>query len=172
MSLSALVQYSVFLIVVVALVKPLGAYMSRVFQGQNTWPNFVLRPVERLIYKITRVDAAVEMDWKQYALAFIVFGLVGTIATYLILRLQNFLPFAGLTSAHRATAITPDLALNTAISFSTTTTWQAYGGETTLSYFSQTVGLAVQNFLAGASGLAVGVAFIRGLAREHWFWLG
>jgi K+-transporting ATPase ATPase A chain len=172
MSLPALVQYSVFLIVVVALVKPFGGYMARVFEGKKTWPDFVLRPFERFIYKITRVDAAVEMSWKEYASSFIIFSLVGTVATYLVLRLQYLLPFFGLTSAHLAIPMTPDLAMNTAISFSTTTTWQAYGGETTLSYLSQTVGLAVQNFLAGAGGLAVGVAFIRGLAREQTDHLG
>jgi K+-transporting ATPase ATPase A chain len=167
MSLPALAQYSVFLIVVLTLVKPFGGYMACVFAGQKTWPDLFLRPCERLIYKITRVDSTMEMNWKQYALAFITFSLVGTIATFLILRFQSLLPYFGLTSAHLTTPMTPDLAANTAISFSTTTTWQAYGGETTLSYFSQTFGLAVQSFLAGAGGLAVGVAFIRGLAREN-----
>ena len=140
--------------------------MARIFQGERTWLDFLLRPVERLIYKLTRVNATSEMNWKEYALSFIVFSLAGTISTYLILRCQYLLPYFGLTSAYLATPMTPDLTLNTAISFSTTTTWQAYGGETTLGYFSQTVGLAVQNFLAGAGGLAIGVAFIRGLARE------
>jgi K+-transporting ATPase ATPase A chain len=166
MSLPAIVQYSVFLIIVLILVKPFGGYMARVFEGQRTWPDFVLRPFERLIHKLTRVDASVEMNWKEYAYSFIIFGLVGTISIYLILRLQYLLPYFGLTSAYLTTPMTSDLALNTAISFSTTTTWQAYGGETSLSYLSQTVGLTVQNFLAGAGGLAVGVAFIRGLARE------
>jgi K+-transporting ATPase ATPase A chain len=146
--------------------------MARVFQGQKTWPDFVLRPVERLIYKITRVDATAEMSWKEYAFSFIIFGLAGTLATFLILRFQYLLPYFGLTAARLATPMTSDLALNTAISFSTTTTWQAYSGEKTLSYFSQTVGLAVQNFLAGAGGLAVGVAFIRGFARERTDHLG
>jgi K+-transporting ATPase ATPase A chain len=167
MSLPALVQYSVFLVVVLALVKPLGGYMARVFEGQKTWLGFALRPFERFIYKVTRVDADAEMNWKEYATSFIVFGLAGTIVTYLILRLQFLLPYFGLTSAHITTPMTPDLAHNTAISFSTTTTWQAYGGETTMSYLSQSVGLAAQNFLAGAAGLAVGVAFIRGFAREN-----
>ncbi|HEX7529819.1 MAG TPA: potassium-transporting ATPase subunit KdpA [Pyrinomonadaceae bacterium] len=160
------IQCGVFLLLVIALVKPLGGYMARIFQGERTWLDFLLRPVERLIYKLTRVNATSEMNWKEYALSFIVFSLAGTISTYLILRCQYLLPYFGLTSAYLATPMTPDLTLNTAISFSTTTTWQAYGGETTLGYFSQTVGLAVQNFLAGAGGLAIGVAFIRGLARE------
>jgi potassium-transporting ATPase potassium-binding subunit len=172
MSWPSFLQYGVFLLVIVALVKPLGGYMARVFTGQKTWLDFILRPFERIIYKLTRVDAVKEMNWKEYALSFIIFSLVGTIATYLILRSQHFLPYFGLTSEYLTTPVTQDLSLNTAISFSTTTTWQAYGGETTLSYFSQTVGLAVQNFLAGAGGLAVGVAFIRGLAREKTDHLG
>jgi K+-transporting ATPase ATPase A chain len=172
MSLFALVQYSAFLVVVIVLVKPFGGYIARVFQQQKTWPDFVLRPVERLIYKIIRVDATAEMNWKEYAFSFIIFSLVGTITTFLILRFQYLIPYFSLTSAHLTTPMTSDLALNTAISFSTTATWQAYGGEATLSYCSQTVGLAVQNFLAGAAGLAVGVAFIRGLAREHTNYLG
>jgi K+-transporting ATPase ATPase A chain len=172
MSWQSFLQYGVFLLVIVALVKPLGGYMARVFTGQKTWLDVVLRPVERIIYKLTRVDAVKEMNWKEYAVSFIIFSLVGTIAIYLILRCQHLLPYFGLTSADLTTPMTRDLALNTAISFSTTTTWQAYGGETTLSYFSQTVGLAVQNFLAGAGGLAVGVAFIRGLAREKTEHLG
>jgi K+-transporting ATPase ATPase A chain len=167
MNVPSSIQCGVFLLLVIALVKPLGGYMARIFQGERTWLDFLLRPVERLIYKLTRVNATSEMNWKEYALSFIVFSLVGTISTYLILRCQYLLPYFGSTSAYLVTPITTDLALNTAISFSTTTTWQAYGGETTLSYFSQTVGLTVQSFLAGAAGLAVGVAFIRGLAREN-----
>jgi K+-transporting ATPase ATPase A chain len=146
--------------------------MARVFTGQKTSLDFVLRPLERIIYKLTRVEAVKEMNWKEYAVSFIIFSLVGTIATYLILRSQHLLPYFGLTSECLTTPMTQDLSMNTAISFSTTTTWQAYGGEATLSYFSQTVGLAVQNFLAGAGGLAVGVAFIRGLAREKTEHLG
>jgi K+-transporting ATPase ATPase A chain len=172
MSWRSFLQYGVFLLVIVALVKPLGGYMARVFTGQKTSLDFVLRPLERIIYKLTRVDAVKEMNWKEYAVSFIIFSLVGTIATYLILRSQHLLPYFGLTSEYLTTPVTQDLSLNTAISFSTTTTWQAYGGETTLTYFSQTVGLAVQNFLAGAGGLAAGVAFIRGLEREKTNHLG
>jgi K+-transporting ATPase ATPase A chain len=141
--------------------------MARVFERQHTWPDRLLIPLEKLIYKLTRVDPTSEMNWKQYASSFVVFGLVGTVVTYLILRLQFLLPLFQSTAPHLITTMTPDLALNTSISFATTTTWQAYGGETTLSYFSQIAGLGVQNFLAGASGLAVGMAFIRGLARER-----
>lgn len=165
MSLANVTQYGVFLLVVLALVKPLGGYMTRVFEGTRTWLDFLLRPLERLIYRLSGVDPAVEMNWKQYAVSFVCFSFTGTVLLYLILRLQHLLPWYD--AAHLTTPITPDLAANTAVSFSTTTTWQAYGGETTMSYFSQLVGLTAQNFLAGGAGLAVGVAFIRGLAREQ-----
>ena len=165
MSLPNLLQYGVFLLIVSALVRPLGSYMTRVFEGQRTWLDFLLRPLERLIYKLTGVDPTFEMNWKQYALSFVLFSLTGTVLLYLILRLQSLLPWYD--AAHLTTPLTPDLAMNTAVSFSTTTTWQAYGGETTMSYFSQLAGLTAQNFVAGAGGLAVGVAFIRGLAREQ-----
>ncbi|MBC7911879.1 MAG: potassium-transporting ATPase subunit KdpA [Pyrinomonadaceae bacterium] len=167
MSLASLLQYGLFLLVVIALVKPIGGYMARVFEREKTFLDFLLRPLERLIYKLTGVDAEQEMNWKQYATAFVVFSFTGMVLLYLLLRLQYVLPYFNLTSSFLTTPLTPDLAMNTAISFSTTTTWQAYGGETTLSYFSQMIGLTVQNFLAGAGGLAVGVAFIRGLAREE-----
>jgi potassium-transporting ATPase potassium-binding subunit len=164
-SASNLLQYAVFVAVVAALVKPVGGYMARVFSGEKTILDPLLRPLERLIYRLTGVDPELEMDWKQYSIAFIVFGLIGALVLYAILRLQQFLPF--FYARYQTTPVSPDLAMNTAISFATTTTWQAYGGETTMSYTSQIVGLTVQNFLAGASGLAVGVAFIRGFARQQ-----
>jgi K+-transporting ATPase ATPase A chain len=167
MSLPALIQFIVFLLIVIVLVRPIGGYLARVFERQHTWPDRVLVPLEKLIYRLTRVDSSAEMTWKEYASSFVVFGLVGTIVTYLILRLQFVLPLFQSTAPHLTTTMTSDLTLNTAISFATTTTWQAYGGETTLSYFSQIAGLGVQNFLAGGSGLAVGMAFIRGFARER-----
>jgi K+-transporting ATPase ATPase A chain len=151
-------------------VKPLGGYMARVFNRERTFLDPLLVPLERLIYRLTGVDPQIEMDWKEYAGSFVLLGLVGTLALYAILRLQRFLPW--FFSAYMTTPLSPDLAMNTAISFSTTTTWQAYSGETTMSYASQIAGLAVQNFLAGASGLAVGVAFIRGFAREQTSKLG
>jgi K+-transporting ATPase ATPase A chain len=157
-------QYSLFLVIVTVLVKPLGGYIERVFSRQRTALDRFCLPVERLIYRITFVDAEVEMNGKEYATCFLLFGLAGTLVLYAILRLQQFLP--GFFSQYQTTQLSPDLALNTAISFSTTTTWQAYAGENTMSYFSQMVGLCAQNFLAGAAGLAVGVAFIRGLARQ------
>src|SRR5271157_1134650 len=157
-------QYLLFLAIVTALVKPLGGYMERVFSRKHTLLDRLCLPVERLIYGISGVDPSVEMSSKEYATCFVVFGLVGTLLLYGILRTQQFLPW--FFPQYHTTPLSPDLALNTAISFSTTTTWQAYAGENTMSYFSQMAGLCAQNFLAGAAGLAVGVAFIRGLARQ------
>ena len=165
MSLPNLVQYAAFLIVIVLLVKPLGSYMARVFDGGKTRLDPLLRPVERLIYKLGSVDAAAEMNWKQYSLSFVWFSLVGTVILYLLLRGQAFLPWYDKTI--QTTPMTPDLAMNTAISFATTSTWQAYSGENTMTSFTQLAGLAGQNFLAGAMGLALGIAFIRGLARQR-----
>lgn len=162
----SIAQYALFLAVVVAVVKPIGGYMARVFERQPTFLDFALTPVENLIYKVCRVSPS-EMTWREYAASFVIFSLAGTLVLFLILESQSFLPFFALTKDFLATPMTPDLAMNTAISFATTTTWQAYGGETTMSYLSQVVGLTVQNFLAGAAGLAVGVAFIRGLKRER-----
>ena len=165
MSLPNLIQYAVFLLVIFALVKPLGSYMARVFDGGKTLLDPLFRPVERVIYKLGGVNAAEEMNWKQYSLAFLWFSLAGTVVLYLLLCLQSFLPWYDKTI--QTTPMTPDLAMNTAISFVTTSTWQAYSGENTMSSFSQIAGLAGQNFLAGAMGLAVGIAFIRGLARQR-----
>ncbi len=170
MSLPNMAQYALFLLIILLLVKPVGGYLAHVFAGERTWLDPALRPVERLIYRFTGINEQQEMDRKQYLIAFILFSLVGTLLLYVILRLQTFLPWYD--AAHQTTPMTPDLAMNTAISFSTTTTWQAYGGETTMSYFSQIVGLAGQNFLAGAGGLAIGMAFIRGFARERTTKLG
>jgi K+-transporting ATPase ATPase A chain len=157
-------QYVLFVAVVTAVVEPLGGYMDRVFSRQRTVLDCLCLPVERLVYRITAVDPDVEMTGREYATCFLLFGLAGTVLLYAILRAQQFLPW--FFPQYHTTPLTPDLALNTAISFSTTTTWQAYAGESTMSYFSQMVGLCAQNFLAGAAGLALGIAFIRGLSRQ------
>jgi K+-transporting ATPase ATPase A chain len=157
-------QYLLFLAIVTALVKPLGGYMEWVFSGKRTALDLLCLPIERLIYRVAGVNPDVEMTGKEYATCFVLFGLVGTLLLYGILRMQQFFPW--FFSQYHTTPLSPDLAMNTAISFSTTTTWQAYAGENTMSYFSQMVGLCAQNFLAGAAGLAVGIAFIRGLARH------
>jgi K+-transporting ATPase ATPase A chain len=157
-------QDVLFLAVVLALVRPVGAYLARVFSGEKTWLDPVARPLERAIYRVTRIDATAEMAWTEYAASFVVFGLAGTLVLYLVLRVQMWLPW--FDAAHMTTPMTPDLTANTAISFATTSTWQAYGGETTMSYATQLIGLVGQNFLAGAAGLAVGIAFIRGIASD------
>jgi len=164
-SLPIIAEFVLFLLVVTALVRPVGGYLTRVFTGQRTWLDPALGPLERGIYRFARVDPRQQMDWRTYALSFVLFGVVGTVVLFLILVVQPLAPWNNRPSL--ATPLTPDLALNTAVSFVTTTTWQAYAGENTMSYISQMAGLAAQNFLAGAAGLAVGVAFIRGFAREE-----
>jgi K+-transporting ATPase ATPase A chain len=164
MNIYSAFQYMAFIAILTALVKPLGGYLERVFSGSPTRLNCICRPVERLIYRVTTVDPAREMKAKEYAVCFLLFSAAGTFLLYMILRLQRLLPW--FFPQYHTTAMTPDLAMNTAISFSTTTTWQAYGGENTMSHFSQMAGLCAQNFLAGAAGLAVGIAFIRGFARQ------
>ncbi|MGA9444815.1 MAG: potassium-transporting ATPase subunit KdpA [Candidatus Sulfotelmatobacter sp.] len=160
----SVIQYVLFVAIVTILVKPLGGYLERVFSRQRTVLDRLCLPVERLIYRITAVDPNLEMTGKEYATCFVFFGFAGTVLLYAILRMQQFLHW--FFPQYHTTPLSPDLALNTAISFSTITTWQAYAGESTMSYFSQMVGLCAQNFLAAAAGLAVGVAFIRGLARQ------
>ena len=170
MHLYTTLQYGVFLLIVTALVYPIGVYLTRVFAGESTWLDPGLRPLERVFYRLAGIDAPHEMDWKEYASAFVVFSLAGTLLLYALFRIQPLLHT--FDPIYHPAPLSPDLAMNTAISFITTTTWQAYGGETTMSYLSQIVGLVVQNFLAGAAGLAVGIAFIRGLARERTTGLG
>lgn len=164
MSMPAMLQDGIFVLVVFLLVKPVGIYLKRVFAHERTFLDPVLGPVERVIYRVTHIDSVREMNARQYAVAFVLFSLAGILALYALLRVQRFLPW--FDPVHMTTPVTPDLAMNTAISFATTTTWQAYAGETTMSYLSQLTGLAAQNFLAGAAGLAVGMAFIRGFARQ------
>ncbi len=144
--------------------------MERVFSRKRTLLDPLCVPLERFVYRASGVDPHLEMTGKEYAISFVLFGFVCTLLLYALLRIQRFLP--SFFPQYLTTPMTPDLALNTAISFSTTTTWQAYAGENTMSYFSQMVGLCAQNFLAGAAGLAVGIAFIRGLARQLFSTLG
>jgi K+-transporting ATPase ATPase A chain len=170
MNVYSAAQYLLFVVIVTACVRPLGGYMHRVFARRSTVLDRLCVPVERWIYRLAGVDPSVEMDARQYLISFVVFSLICTLFLYAILRFQHFLPW--FFSQYQTTPLTPDLSINTAISFATTTTWQAYAGENTMSYFSQMVGLCTQNFLAGAAGLAVGIAFIRGLARESCAKLG
>jgi potassium-transporting ATPase potassium-binding subunit len=164
-------EYLAFLAIVVGLAKPAGVYLARVFEGQPTWLDPVLRPVESLIYAVLGVRRDREMSAALYFLSFVLFGLLGALALFALLMLQVALP-GGPANQYLSTPMTPDLALNTAISFATTTTWQAYAGESTMRYLTQSVGLVSQNFLAGGAGLAVGIAFIRGIARTNSATLG
>jgi K+-transporting ATPase ATPase A chain len=159
-----------YLVVLLVLVKPLGWYMARVYEGEPIGLDRVLRPVERFIYRLSGVRHAEreEMDWKGYAIAFLLFSAVDFLFLYALLRLQQFLPL----NPRGFGPMSPDLALNTAISFVTNTNWQSYGGETTLGYLSQMIGLTVKNFLSAAAGMAVLVAFIRALSRRSTQTLG
>jgi K+-transporting ATPase ATPase A chain len=158
---NAYLQIIVFLVFLVALVKPLGAYMARVYDG-NVALERVLGPVERLVYKACGTTADTEMSWKAYALSMILFNAVGLFFVYALQRLQFFLPL----NPQGFVAPSPDLSFNTAVSFATNTNWQSYGGESTLSYLVQMVALGVQNFVSAASGMAVLVALIRGISRK------
>ena len=135
MSWNGLSQYAVFLVIVTSLVKPVGSYMAKVFTGRPNFLDPILRPVEKILYWIARVNPEREMNWKEYASCFVIFGGVGTLLLYALLRAQHMLPW--FYPKAMTTPMTPDLAMNIAISFATTTTWQAYGGEATMSYASQ-----------------------------------
>ena len=162
MTTFAWLQLALYLFVLLLLVKPLGSYMARVYEGERTFLSPVVRPVERLIYRIVGLRPDEEMDWKTYALALLFFTLVGILTLYGLERLQSVLP---LNPQHLG-AVKPGLAFNTSISFNTNTNWQNYGGETTMSYLTQMLGLAVHNFLSAATGMAVLVALVRGFVRH------
>jgi K+-transporting ATPase ATPase A chain len=159
-------EYIVFLALVVGLARPVGLYLARVFERRPTFLDPALRPFESFLYRLLGIHRGREMSAGAYTLCFLLFSAVSTGGLFLLLLAQHWLP-GGPADRYLTTPMTADLAANTAISFSTTTTWQAYGGETTLRYLTQLLGLVSQNFLAGAAGLAVGIAFIRGLARER-----
>jgi len=162
MTLAAAGQLLIFLALLLATVRPLGRYMHHVFAGEFTPLSPLLRPVETTLYRLAGVHPAEEQGWHGYALSFMVFHLPGTLLLYALLRLQDVLPFnpAGQSS------VSPELALNTAVSFATNTSWQSYAGEATLSHLSQMAGIAVQSFLSAAAGIAVAMALIRGFARR------
>ncbi len=162
MTSNAIIQLSLYLVVLVALVKPLGAYMARVYQGHPFGMDRVFGWLERGIYRLAHVDPLQEMTWRTYAIAILFFNALGFVAVYALMRLQGLLPF----NPQSFPACTPDLSFNTAISFATNTNWQSYGGESTLSYLVQMLGLTVQNFISAASGMAVLVALIRGMTRR------
>jgi len=168
MSLNGWLQITLFIALILLLAKPMGSYMTRVFERRHTWLDPVLVPCERLLYKLTGIDPEEEMRWTQYAIAMLVFSAATLVLTYAIERLQHFLP---LNPQHLA-AVAPDLAFNTAVSFTTNTNWQSYTPESTMSYLTQMLGLATHNFWSAAVGLALAIAFIRGIARREMKTLG
>ncbi len=156
-------QAIAFFAIILALTKPLGSYMARVFSGERTWLSPVLVPLEKLIYRLCGVREDEEMTWYAYALSMLAFSLIGLAYLYVLLRTQKWLPF---NPAH-IDNMSPDLAWNTAVSFTTNTNWQFYSGETAMSYLSQMAGLAWHNFVSAATGIAIAVAVVRGLVRTN-----
>ena len=155
-------QLALYLFVLLLLVKPLGSYMARVYEGERTFLSPVVRPVERIIYRIAGSRADEEMDWKTYAVAVLLFNLVGLLLLYALQRIQSALPF----NPQDLGAVRPDTAFDAAVSFATNTNWQSYSGETTMSYLVQMLGFTVQNFLSAATGMAILIALVRGFVRH------
>jgi potassium-transporting ATPase potassium-binding subunit len=156
-------QIFVFLLAIFAVTPVLGGFMARVFTRKKTWLDPMLRPIERLIYKLTGVDETREMRWTEYAVAVLMFSVVSLVVLYAMQRVQQLLPF----NPQGFGPVAPDLAFNTAVSFTTNTNWQAYSGESTMSYFTQMAGLAYHNFVSAAVGISVAIAFIRGIAQRE-----
>ncbi len=164
---NGLFQVTFYIGVLLLLAKPLGTYMARVYEGKNVGLNRWLGPVERLLHRLCGVDSSREMGWRHYAVAVMLFNLAGFLAVYGLQRMQGMLPHNPLLlNPAGMAAVSPDSSFNTAASFVTNTNWQGYGGETTMSYFTQMMGLTVQNFLSAATGMAVLMTLIRGLARR------
>ena len=163
MTLNGWLQIVFFLLAVFLVTPPLGGFMARVFTRQRTWLDPVMRPIERFIYRTTGVNEMHEMRWTEYAAAVLLFSVVSMLVLYVMQRVQASLPL----NPQGFTGVTPDLAFNTAASFTTNTNWQAYGGESTMSYFTQMAGLAYHNFVSAAVGIAIAIAFIRGVAQKE-----
>jgi K+-transporting ATPase ATPase A chain len=164
MTANGWLQIAVYFLLVLAVTKPLGVFMTRVFTREKTFMDPVMRPIERLIYRATRVDENREMKWTEYAIAMLLFSVVSMVLLYLMQRFQGHLPF----NPQKLGPVDPaHVAFNTAASFTTNTNWQAYSGESTMSYFTQMAGLAYHNFVSAAVGIAMAVAFIRGIARRQ-----
>ncbi|HUJ31050.1 MAG TPA: potassium-transporting ATPase subunit KdpA [Candidatus Acidoferrum sp.] len=161
-------QIGLYLLIIFAVAKPMGVYMARVFSGGKTFLDPVARPVERLLYRLTRVDEKHEMRWTEYAISMLLFSAVSMIVLYAIERLQHYLPW----NPQHLAGVPMDLAFNTAASFTTNTNWQSYVPETTMSYFTQMAGLAYHNFASAAVGIAMAIAVIRGIARREMETLG
>src|SRR6478736_2620891 len=150
MQTSGWLQFALYVIALAAITKPIGLYLLRVLDANGrTWFDPIIRPLERLTYRLMGVDSSKEHDWKQYTLAMLLFSLAGCLFTYAILRLQHLLPL----NPQGLGAVSADLAFNTAVSFTSNTNWQSYVGESTMSYLSQMVGLAFHNFVSAATGI-------------------
>lgn len=162
MTANGFLQLAIYLLVLLLLTKPLGSYMTKIFTGEKTLLSKVLSPLESLVYRICQIDQTPQ-HWTTYAISLILFNFVGVIVLYLFQRLQSFLPL----NPQNFISIASDLAFNTAVSFVSNTNWQAYSGESTMSYLTQMSGLAVQNFVSAATGLAIAIAFIRGIAERE-----
>jgi potassium-transporting ATPase potassium-binding subunit len=163
MTVNGLVQIELFLLVVLAVTVPLGRFMTRVFNRERTWLDPVCRPIERVIYRATGVDEQREMRWTEYAAAMLLFSVVSMLVLYVMQRVQQWLPW----NPQGFAAVPADLAFNTAASFTTNTNWQAYSGESTMSHLTQMAGLAYHNFVSAATGIALAIAFIRGIAQKE-----
>lgn len=163
MTVNGWMQIVVYLAVLLAVTKPVGIFMARVFNRERTFLDPVLRPVERVLYRLTRVDEDHEMGWTEYAVSMLLFSGFSMLVLYLLQRVQQFLPL----NPQKFAAVAPELAFNTAASFTTNTNWQNYTGEATMSYLTQMVGLAYHNFASAAVGIALAIAFIRGISRQE-----
>ncbi|MBV9241743.1 MAG: potassium-transporting ATPase subunit KdpA, partial [Acidobacteria bacterium] len=163
MTANGILQIIFYIVLLTLLTKPLGVYMTRVYQGEKTFLSFILRPTERLFYAICRIDPESEMNWKQYGVAMLMFSLVSTLVVYVIQRVQFYLPL----NPQALAAPTEHSSFNTAVSFATNTNWQGYSGEATMSYLTQMLGLTVQNFVSAAVGMALAIVLIRGIARSE-----
>src|SRR4030095_13799610 len=172
MTINGWLQILVFIAIIIAITKPMGIFMAHVFNGERTFLHPVMRPVERLVYRLTGVDEKREMHWTEYAVAIVLFSLVSLLLVYLIQRLQGYLPFnpqklPGVDSVASATGGFVASAFNNAASFTSNTNWQSYVPEVTMSYLTQMAGLAYHNFASAATGIALAIAFIRGIARRQ-----
>src|SRR5208283_5316532 len=163
MTANGWLQIAVFLALILAITKPLGIFMARIFSGERTFLDPILRPIERLLYRVTGVDEKHEMRWTEYAFTMLLFSGASMLLLYLIERVQQVLPW----NPRQFAGIVPALAFNTAASFTTNTNWQNYSGESAMSYFTQMAGLAYHNFASAAVGIALAIAFIRGIARRE-----
>src|ERR1700736_2248995 len=163
MTANGWIQILLFLVLILAVTKPLGIFMARVFNREKTFMDPVLRPIERLLYRVTGVDENHEMRWTEYAVAMLLFSVVSMLVLYVMQRAQAFLPF----NPQKVRSVAPALAFNTAASFTTNTNWQNYAGEATMSYLTQMAGLAYHNFASAAVGIALAIAFVRGITRRE-----